>query len=469
MTGRELGRTVTATAVAATALKLLGLVLDPLPILFMGDLEVFLDTALFGAIPTARPWLYGGIVHVVSGWQVSLTPLLLVQAAAGAATAAAVAWMAAARLGVRPWLAVAAGCAVAVAPHQLYWERAVMTESAATGLFVLGLAYALRAAGRSDVGALVVLQLLGVAAVAMRFQLLPAVVSVFPLPPLVLAATSWSATAVRARRRLVLRAAAHFVLAAALLTSGLAALKRLNGELAGRPSALGWEDGYFLVAAWAPVLEPGDAPDPRVAAVIAQPGEYPLADHRHLLAQRWAPGGLVDRLRSLDPDPLVTNQWAKKTALAALVRDPLGVAWLAADTWLGYWDQELMDWMIRREQGQDFAPTPRVIELLGEHFGLAATPEWCLRLTPSRRWHRASLPWFRLLTFAPLLGLGAVIFSARGRLGPTVLLAWSTVPLLATAVAFNLPVPRMLHPLEPVAIALLAVLAEATLRRLRHS
>lgn len=460
-------RTAAAAAALAAAIKAVLLLVDPVPNLFMGDLEVFVSTAVFGAIPTARPWLYGAAIHVLCGPFSSLAPLLLAQAAAGVVTAAAVAWMAAARLGVRPWLAVAAAGTVAVAPHQLYWERAVMTESFATALLVLGLAYALRTAGRSDLPALVVAQLVGVAAVAMRAQLLLTAVAVLPLPPLVLAASRWRETPRADRVGLLLRAAAHAAVAAAVLAAGVVGLARLTGAVAGKPAALGWENGYFLVADWAPVLEPGDAPDPRVAEVIAAPSEHPLADHRLVLSQRWAPGGLVDRLRALDPDPLVTNRWAEQTARAALLRDPLGIAALAADTWRGYWERELMADMIFREQGGDYPPTPRVIGLLAEHFGLEVTPDWSSRPTPSRRWHAAALPWFRLLTLAPLLGLAAAV-AAPGPRGPAALLAWATVPLLVTATAFNISIPRMLHPLEPMVVALLAVIAEAALCRLRR-
>jgi hypothetical protein len=267
------------------------------------------------------------------------------------------------------------------------------------------------------------------------------------------------------------RSGVHVLVAVAVLLAGVSGLRQLNAELTGRPPALQWEDGYFLIAAWAPVVRPEDAPDPRVAEVIAAPTEFPLAEHRRLLDQRWAPGALVDRIKKLDPDPILTNRWAKTTALNALRRDPIGVAALALDTWRLNFDRDVMRWMIDREQGLAFAPTPHVIRLLSDELSLAVTADWCRRWTLSRAWHRAAEPWFGVLVFAPLIGAAAVGLALRWALPAVARTAWMTVPLLATAVAFNLPVPRMLHPLEPFTIALLAVVLDSACRRVgrRHS
>jgi hypothetical protein len=461
-------RPVTVGAVAIVTLKLCMLILDPTPNLFMGDLQVFLDTAVYGAIPTARPWVYGGVLRVLSVGTGSLLPLLLAQAVSGAVAAVLVVHMVRVRFGVRPWLAVAAGCALALAPHQLYWERAVMTESFATTALVLVVAVLLRYLDRPGTGDLVLTGLVATAAVALRTQLLPTVVSTMLAAPVVAGLATARGLKRKERARVAGRSGVHVLVAVAVLLAGVSGLRQLNAELTGRPPALQWEDGYFLIAAWAPVVRPEDAPDPRVSEAIAAPTEFPLAEHRRLLDQRWAPGALVDRIKKLDPDPILTNRWAKTTALNALRRDPIGVAALALDTWRLNFDRDVMRWMIDREQGLAFAPTPHVIRLLSDELSLAVTADWCRRWTLSRAWHRAAEPWFGVLVFAPLIGAAAVGLALRWALPAVALTAWMTVPLLATAVAFNLPVPRMLHPLEPFTIALLAVIVDAAVRLARR-
>lgn len=457
-----------ASAVAIVALKLGMLITDPTPNLFMGDLQVFLDTAVYGAIPTARPWVYGGVLRVLSVEVQSLLPLLLAQAAAGAVAAVLVVHIVGVRFGVRPWLAVAAGCALALAPHQLYWERAVMTESLATAALVVTAAVLLRYIERSAPGDLVLAGLVGTATIALRTQLSPTVLSALLAAPVLSVVAAARGLGGRERVRTAVHVGVHLLLAATVLLAGVSGLRYLNAALTGRPPALQWEDGYFLIAAWAPVVRPEDAPDPRVAEVIAAPTEFPLAEHRRLLDQRWAPGALVDRIKKLDPDPILTNRWAKTTALNALRRDPIGVAALALDTWRLTFDRGMMKRMIDREQGLAFAPTPRVIRLLADKLSLAVTADWCRRWTPTRAWHRAAEPWFGVLVFAPLIGAAAVGLASPWARPAVALTAWMTVPLLATAVAFNLPVPRMLHPLEPFTIALLAVVLDSACRRVGH-
>src|SRR5215470_16336961 len=69
------------------AIKLLLLWLDPMPKLFMGDSGSYIWTALTGWIPGDRSYFYGYLVRWLAVWPHSFTPLLVVQALAGAATA----------------------------------------------------------------------------------------------------------------------------------------------------------------------------------------------------------------------------------------------------------------------------------------------------------------------------------------------------------------------------------------------
>jgi len=160
-------RPVATGAVAVVSLELALLVVDPTPGLLMGDLEVFLTTAVYGAIPTARPWAYGGVLRVLSVETGSLLPVLLAQVGAGAVACVLVVHIVRDRFGVRPGIAVAARCALALAPHQLYRDRAVMTEAFATSALVLMWAQLLRCLERPHAGDLLLAGLVGGGVIAL--------------------------------------------------------------------------------------------------------------------------------------------------------------------------------------------------------------------------------------------------------------------------------------------------------------
>jgi hypothetical protein len=69
------------------AIKLLLLLLDPTPKLFLGDSGSYIRTALIGSIPRDRSYFYGYLIRWLAVWPHSFTPLLVVQALASGATA----------------------------------------------------------------------------------------------------------------------------------------------------------------------------------------------------------------------------------------------------------------------------------------------------------------------------------------------------------------------------------------------
>ena len=114
--------------------------------------------------------------------------------------------------------------------------------------------------------------------------------------------------------------------------------KQVNGWLCGRAPAYLYATGLHLLAFWAPILEPGDASDQRLAQIIEQGDEFDIKELTARNSQRFAPDHLVDRWQELEPDVTRANRVAKETALHALRRNPLGVLHLAARTFAQYWN-----------------------------------------------------------------------------------------------------------------------------------
>jgi hypothetical protein len=94
--------------------------------------------------------------------------------------------------------------------------------------------------------------------------------------------------------------------------------------MVGGPPAFQYEDGLFLISAWAPILQPEDAPNPEVAAVIRKGSEFGLRDLSSRNAQHYAADGLVGRIHMVTPNDL--NNFCKKLALRAALHHPVDLA-----------------------------------------------------------------------------------------------------------------------------------------------
>ncbi len=447
------------SALVVAVVKLALLVADP-TVNLLADSERYLDTALLGWAPAASPLGYAFVVRALAVATHSLVPLVLVQTVAGGAAAVAVAQAARMLLGVRPTLALAAAVVLAAAPLQLSSERAVAPDALAGAAYVGWLMLGVVWLARRRRGVLLLF-----AAAVIPIGLLDArlvgSVAAGVMSALLLAGLEAIAHRRGLPRRHLVRLAVHAGAALLVLAAGSAALRTATGAALDRTFAAQPEDGFLVVAARAPLLRLQDAPTPDVARVLAAPSPYPLADRSNLFEQRWAPGGLVERLRALDPDPLVTERWAARTAAAAARRDPLGVAGLAAAAWADALLTRAIADGLRAERSLRAGPTQRTIDLLRERFSLAVTPEWGRRSTVTRRWHGEALLWYRLLVLAPLIGLIATAVVGPGHRLKVLWLALVALSLLVSVLGLGVVAPRLLHPLEPVLVLLLAVLADA--------
>jgi putative flippase GtrA len=411
-------------AAGLLALKVLGLALDPQPQFFLGDSASYLHTALTGWVPRDRSYWYGALVGRIVGDTQSLTPLLIAQAAAGAATAMLAAWWS--HIVFRPRRAVL--CIVAVVcsvdPSQMLLERYVMTETFA----LLALASMLAALAcvilRGQWYWMALAVLAGMAVIALRMSLLPVVAVSLLISPLL---------GMLARRLTLKQSALAWGVAAVVLP--LAA-----------PLVAANQSGAFLLAAWSPLLTPGDFDDPALGRRILK--DVDLAD-RDLFAREvnlWHPSGLMQRLRDEVPDPSARDRIARQTALRVLRRDPGGVAALGWVTYLTIWDREhrrqLMRW--------DVGAIPRDAgfrDILASSFRLV-TDELPAPTLTSRLYLTVGA-WTALASLvAPALLLAAMLGRERHQVAALALLAIVAGSIVATTgLLTTLPVVRYLHPL----------------------
>src|SRR5262245_10008488 len=344
---------------------------------------------------------------------------------------------------VRPVLAVVAAVVYAVEPLQILHERLVLTESFAMLLLAIYLLFGLWYVTRPTVSTLVALAVTGTLLLSLRLIFAPVMLFNAVFLPLL----AW------APRNGLKRMAAHLALSV-LVTLGLhQAYKVAIGLRAHGPPAYQYEDGFFLISAWAPLLKPEDATDPRARHVVEKQAvsrTYPLQDRGSREAQRWrTDGGLVSELvAAFGGDRDAANLAARRMCIQIARRVPLSVARIARSTYVDYWralpnlGPGLLD-----EQGTLRGPGPELLAQLQAWFGLDAAAS-AVTMTPSKRYHLLAVPWYLMLALSPLAGFASVVLCRAGARRAAVLVATTGAVLLAvtcvTASEFH---TRYLHPL----------------------
>jgi len=458
----EKTRTLSIAAILILATKYAVLVDDAAPIFFLFDSEKYVRVALLSPLTDIdRSFLYGALVRCLAGWTGSLGVLLIAQVAASIATALLLVYALSVLLHVRQTIAIAAGLAFAFDPLQLLLERTILPETFTLLVFAWFSVVSLKYVVEPRPARLVWACVLGILLVALRVVYVPVAISAFAwLPALAWLCGRTVGSEAGGRRRLL----DHVILAGAMTLCLHTAYRQVVFSLSEYSGAYQQGDGFFLASAWAPVLEPQDASEAKVAEVVEQ---LPVAgpDSRRELwnrdLERWLPGGLVDRLvRAFDGDEPSANVAASHLALRALRRDPLGVVRLAKQTYLGFagigWDVTAQ---LREDQGENRSFSPPIRALVRQRLGLDAGPEYQRRQTTIKRYHLAGYPWYVCLMLSPFVLAGAWWVSQPPyRPLLAFLFGESILLLVATCVGSTGPSIRYLHPFAFGCIAGIAVI-----------
>ena len=464
---------------------------DPTPMLFLGDSQSYLATAVWRSIPPDRSFYYGDVVRLVAVSTGDLRWLLAFQAACSVVAALLLAGAIREVVGAKPILAGSLAVVwAACEPLAVLWERYVMAEACALPLFGVFILSGLRYVATRRIGWLALANVAGTGVLAFRLPFVAAAwIAAIVLPPLTLLA----------RRRITVRkgigelepvahrsdasgvpsAPAHrsqlwVLLAHLLLSIAIAAVLHAGyrarfAALAGGPPAYQRADGLFLVAAWAPLLEASDFPDPALGRDVLAASRCALRDRSARNDQRFSDGCLVWQLTAAIGDPIVTDDVARKTALALLRRDPSGVAFLALDTWLDYVNPTVLADVMKWDR-QDLDYPEEVNRLLGERFGIDGRPLPHLS-TASNRWYFRASFWLVVLAVSPALAwLAFLVRVVRGddRVRQAAWIAiMATVLMVIPAAVGVRAAPRFLHPLgwlAPLWIAELIAIISAFFR-----
>lgn len=449
-------------------LKVFLLALDPLPKMFIGDSACYIATALVGWIPDDRSYFYGFLIRFVALSTESLTPLLLLQSLMSALTALLLAHTCRSIFGLSMRSACILGFVCALDPFQLVWERYVMTETVSLFFYMAGLYYSFLYMKQRRIRHLVIAQGVWVLLIGFRMSYLLVVqISAVLLPILALSPLIWAkwrgGRDQGERLGVIKLGAVHFAtsIAAMLLMHG--AYKQVNGLLTDREPAYLYATGLHLLAFWAPILVPADAPDERLAQIIAQGDEFDIKDLTARNCQRFEKDYLVDRWQEEEPDWTLGSQIARETALHALRRNPMQVLALAGRTFAQYWNLRDLRYYATIDLGHNDL-TPEQNELLAEHFHFA-TDGRIIGAPPTllQRYFLLAWPYCYFLLLSPILGVWAV-YRTREKQHALFLLLHLVIILAVTFTFAVAPSFRYLQPASVLALLLVALCLRAPAR-----
>jgi hypothetical protein len=466
-----------AFLLAVLGIKLAAFVLDPAPKLFFGDSVWYIGTAFLDWIPPDRSFTYGYLIKLVTLGSHSLTELVVFQVLASAASAVLLAYALKRYFFIGPAIACACGILCALEPIQLLYERYALTETFSLFYFALYMVCSFDYLRRPRLGALCLVQVLGVALVSLRVSFLPVVLANAPILPLLaafaLARQDGAAPSCRgfgsppaARPRALLTLGVHLLVAAGLTVTLHTGYKQIYSTLTGNPPGYNAASGHFILSIWAPVVEPVDFPYPELRTAVFGDLLYDRKDRFTRTMQLFAEGGLVERISGAVSESR-SNAAALQTAMNALKRDPLGVARLSLQTLGDYFNPRVLRESILNDLAMDDDQIDlyhRYLKVFGEyaHFHDRAEQQ---AMTPMKSYYQAAVPWFWLLLFTPIL-CTAAFFCAKDLRVRVLTLELHVAIYGCVAVACFLtviPVARYLQPVSWLLFFPVAILADRML------
>jgi len=272
--------------------------------------------------------------------------------------------------------------------------------------------------------------LLGIVAVSLRTQYLPAVVGLGVLAAGVAACGGGAAH----RMRLAL---VHTLVFAGVFFGAYALEEGVRTNTAA---------GFFLLMAWSSVLAQDDFPrDERLQAIVdSSRCELSFEQRDH---QMWWDGCLKSRIQAAFPDDHQAEAYAGRLALRLLAHDPLAVLHIGLRNWRGVWATEPVVGRLRTERGGRQLPDD-FIGLVRDNYDRDLS-NWGERETLVGDWFDRMAPWYRWVALSPLLLLAWWLLTLRRLYPVNLLVAAAGLLLLVSA---TLPATTaMIRYYEPMA------------------
>jgi len=449
--------------------------LDHLPKFFLGDSATYIRTALTGWIPPDRSFVYGFLLGLIAVPARSLTPLLLLQVCLSALSAVILSYILIRVLGIRPVVGFAMGLLCALEPMQLLYERFILTPSTALFVFALYMLLIFLYLRHVRLLLLPAIQLVAVVLISLRMSYFPLFLImtvilpflVLPKPGPVPSATLSSGRTVL-RKPVFFRSRAGLLLLHLLLSLGSAYLltlgyKHVNGHLSGKPPALQYEAGFFLLADFSPLIQPEDFPRPGLRDKVFGTLEFDLRERKFRGKHRWMPGGLVHNVKEAIPDALEAEKAARTTVLNAFKRKPFEFLLLSLKSWRDHLDARyLQRFMVGDLGGSRF--TDEYLDMLKKTFSLDSDYAPRAKTLTGAYFFHTRL-WIQGLLFLPFLALFTIFICGKTIRPPAFMLFIATSAIICTSVTLmDSPCMRYIMPAAWMSFIIFGILIDSLFR-----
>jgi hypothetical protein len=442
---------------AIVAVKLVLLLLDPMPRFFLWDSVTYLQGALDGPLPRDRSFLYSFLIRLFAVSTHSLYALVIAQTAAGAASALLVYAMLRRCLEASHRAALIAALLVAVAPSQLFYEHMLMAE-AFGGLLWIGFLFAVLEYIRDGrFGWLLAVVTLGILTISFRLNGTAVIVITGLLLPLLRAL--WTRKLGADARPGPHRAALALQIALALASTFVLHIgyRHVVAEVAHTPPGYIGTEGLFLLGYVAPAVRADDFRGTGCRDDVLQDVKADIHDPHNRERMLWGDNGLWHAMQQACPQ---AETAATTVAHRAFHRIGPYVLPMAFSTEAQYFDDDEATWRMDSDLGRKGVLPLELIEPVKRVFGMdignnAFTDSLTFLAFKHSRW---------LLTavfFAcPVIAL--VLLAAAGRLRQPPGVRILALIMLGMFVCQFLLSPiiafRYLHPFPPLDLLALAAL-----------
>jgi hypothetical protein len=455
------------------AIKVIILLIDPTVMFFIADSSRYIDTAISSYIPPDRSFLYGFLIRWLTYFSQSLTTLIIFQVLCSAAAAILSGYILNRYLSVNRSIARAFAILCAIAPIQLMYERYVMTETVSLLFLALFVTTAFCYIRNPKIMILFILNLSGVILIAFRLSYLPIVLCGAVIVP----ALAFFSLSIKRHNnnaedqgikevglgKRVMRSCSHLLISCLLIYGLHSSYKVINGKLSGKPPAYQYCRGLHLLSSWAPLIEKEDLIDPKIWVYTQEDMSFDLKDRFLRMVHRWNSNGLISYICRIYDSIGEADKAARDASINILLRKPFGVIKLAFQSYMDYWNIELLKENLQEDRCIREIPY-ELLQILRIYYNIDAQV-LPIKKTLTNMYFLNAIPWFIVLFCLPfVIVLSMLADKGRHLIFLVPLAIFALLIMVNATVLIHRNTMRFFHADEWIALIFLGVMFDRVMK-----
>lgn len=435
--------------------KIIGLLIDPNIMFFMGDSGSYIHTALTGWAPPDRSFIYGiGLMPFIKISN-SLYSIVLLQTIAGFLSALLLATIIIRYFKGKKSVAFLTALIFSFEPFQITYERYVLTESFSTLFFIAYTVCLLELLKTRHTYKFLMLAVTASAAcLLLRTAFYPVLLVGLAI------VLSLKIIENLKEEKFLTQKYAFKTVGVIILFIGFIGLLTLLKAPQSR------HDGYFWLAMTSPLVQPNYFSNYGIPTSIYENSkcEKTLESREQ---QRWLKGCMVDLTYKHYGEHDKAVEASKSIAKQAILESPVKFTLLGIKTYIRFWDEEVIKKSIRRDLGIGRKLSDEFQERLKTNFNLSYDRFHTLK-TVTRTYLQHSIFWVKILLGTPILLFIIFLVTMRSNLNrATLVLTILSAAYMATICLFITDnVVRYLHPMPFFFFIAMAMLTN--LKKIAH-